>query len=106
MLLPRSGAVTVLGTTTGADAASVALEANVSLEPFSLGPPLATGSIDLAADAPARTELEASVVPPIEQPIPPPPKPVIEFNPAFPNVLVLPPPNTGENSSFGTLELN
>jgi hypothetical protein len=38
---------------------------------------------------------------PEPQPKPRPPK----YDPRYPNVLVLPPPNTGENSSFATLEL-
>jgi hypothetical protein len=34
------------------------------------------------------------------------PPPAIEFNPQYPNVLVLPPPATGDNSSFRSLQLN
>jgi hypothetical protein len=30
---------------------------------------------------------------------------VIKADPRYPNVIVLPPPNTGENSSFATLEV-
>jgi hypothetical protein len=34
------------------------------------------------------------------------PPPVIKYDPRYPNVIVLPPPNTGANSSFATLTLN
>jgi hypothetical protein len=48
---------------------------------------------------PAPAELEAEA---IEAP----PPVAIEFNPQYPNVLVLPPPVTGDNSSFRSLQLN
>jgi hypothetical protein len=101
-LLPRAGELTVLGT----GSTGVTIEANVAPERFSLGTPLATGSIGSAADAPGSVSLEASAASPIEPRMPEPPRRIIEFNPAFPNVLVLPPPNTGEDSSFRMLELN
>jgi hypothetical protein len=54
----------------------------------------------------------APVVPPVAlqaevgvEPIEPQPL-MIEFNPQYPNVLVLPPPTTGDNSSFRSLQLN
>ena len=50
---------------------------------------------------PVQLEAEASVEP-IEAPAPTAP----EFNPLYPNVLVLPPPASGDNSSFRTLQLN
>jgi hypothetical protein len=45
--------------------------------------------------------MAAARLKPDPQPKPRPPK----YDPRYPNVLVLPPPNTGENSSFATLEL-
>ena len=33
------------------------------------------------------------------------PSPPVKYDPRYPNVLVLPPPNRGENSSFATLEV-
>lgn len=45
-------------------------------------------------------------------PIPPPivtqdaPRKIPKYNPRYPNVLLLPPPNTGSNSSFATLDVH
>jgi hypothetical protein len=50
---------------------------------------------------PVELQAEASV-----EPVEAPPPVAIEFNPQYPNVLVLPPPTTGDNSSFRSLQLN
>ena len=52
--------------------------------------------------APVELQAEASAEP-IKAP---PPATIIEFNPQYPNVLVLPPPTTGDNSSFRSLQLD
>lgn len=52
---------------------------------------------------PAPVELHAEAV---VEPVPEPEPIVIEFNPDYPNVLVLPTPATGDNSSFRSLQLN
>lgn len=63
-------------------------------------------ALPLVADpvAPVAVTLTADSAPepaPITEPDAPPP--IIEFNPVFPNVIVLPSPVTGENSSIRTL---
>jgi hypothetical protein len=53
---------------------------------------------------PAEPASEQSAV--VEQPKSnPEPSRMLENNPAYPDVFVLPAPNTGEHSSFGTLQL-
>jgi hypothetical protein len=99
------------------------------------GTALITGSIGGASAPHGTATLEATLEPPAAAPLPieirlPPapirPKPVarpappraaaavpartgprrvIKADPRYPNVIVLPPPNTGENSSFATLEV-
>jgi hypothetical protein len=59
-----------------------------------LAPPLAE---------PVPVELRAEVE---AAPVPEPAPVVIEFNPEYPNVLVLPPPVVGDDSSFRSLQLN
>jgi hypothetical protein len=74
--------------------------AGASLEPEAV----AAAPVEPVAPPAARPEPEAS---PAAQPAEPePPAPIIKYDPRFPNVLVLPPPNTGEDSSFDTLQLN
>lgn len=72
------------------------------LRPTELAGGALTGTTP-ADTAPAPVELRADVVAePATAPVPV----VIEFNPEYPNVLVLPPPSGGDNSSFRSLQLN
>jgi hypothetical protein len=57
--------------------------------------------IDEPVAAPVELQAEVSVAP-VEAP----PPVAVEFNPQYPNVLVLPPPAEGDNSSFRSLQLN
>jgi hypothetical protein len=84
----------------GASAEPV-VEATVTPEPIE--PPGTLTVVDPAPSEPAPVELtaEASV-----EPVPAPTSAIIEFNPQYPNVLVLPPPAEGDNSSFRSLQLN
>jgi hypothetical protein len=101
-------------------APSGTLVADASSEP----PPaelLAVAPIDQSGDLtsvvappssePAPVELSAEPVSSEPEPAPEPDAPsepaiVVEFNPQYPNVLVLPPPAAGDNSSFRSLQLN
>jgi hypothetical protein len=63
--------------------------------------------------APVVLSAESSSEPPSPEPTPVEPEPslepptlIVEFNPAYPNVIVLPTPLTGEDSSFRSLEFN
>lgn len=76
------------------------------LEPLPAEPAFPT----IPMEAPAEMELTAEIIP---MPVAPPSSPVVEaevpafiFNPAYPNVLMLPAPATGENSSIRTLTLD
>lgn len=53
----------------------------------------------IAPRKPAVPKITAQAKPKAVTPRPP------KYDPRYPNVLVLPPPNTGENSSFATLEV-
>ena len=74
-------------------------------------PPVVTKPVAKLKPAPverkaAEVQEPAPVVPkPVAKPKSA-PGPVIKYNPRYPNVIVLPPPNTGANSSFATLTLN
>ena len=129
LLAPLPGAVLA----TGRDGAATPMSGTTRASPRSA--PLATGSIGPTIGRSASAALEASldpVMPSIMPPVlaPPPPvtpqaapqperaprtmalprphrlaRPPIKYDPHYPNVLVLPPPNTGANSSFATLEV-
>jgi hypothetical protein len=67
---------------------------------------LAPGAVTVLAPpslGPVPVELRAEAT---VDPVPEPAQVVIEFNPSYPNVLVLPPPAEGDNSSFRSLQLN
>jgi hypothetical protein len=81
-------------------------------------PPSEPAVVDLSAE-PVPSEPEgsepSSAPPPSSEPAsssePEPPAPssepiVVEFNPQYPNVIVLPPPAVGDDSSFRSLQLN
>jgi hypothetical protein len=89
------------------------LSVTVPVEPATTGVPLRVTPVPTlprrqlpVEAAPPPVELTAEISPapiaaPVRRPWPPAaPAPVIKFNPAFPNVVVLPPPATGANSSI------
>ncbi len=77
-------------------------EADATVTPEPIEPPGTLTVVDPTPSEPAPVDLtaEASV-----EPVPA-PAPVIAFNPQYPNVLMLPPPAEGDNSSFRSLQLN
>lgn len=110
-LLPKGGVLRA----GGGEGTAPALEANAA-PVRGIGDLTITGSIG-ADPVPGGTALTAPEPLPFEEPLikaeaemPPlpvtDPRPVIRFDPQFPNVLVLPPPASGEDSSFRTLQLN
>ena len=127
-LAPLPGSVSAIGH----DGAALPLSGVATAGPR--GVPLVTGSIGTTGGRSASAMLEASlqpivpsIMPPALEPTPVAPlaapvrklpvkaaaalklhrqaKPTIKYDPHYPNVLMLPPPNTGENSSFATLEV-
>jgi hypothetical protein len=126
-----AGSVLALGAGSGVTGASALALPSQQPEPPTvigdIGPQTSTDA--LATITPAPSSIELGTPPPIqpsvvliggptdaapEQPTTiidaPKPNPqrsrLVENNPAYPDVLVLPPPNTGEHSSFGTLQLH
>lgn len=107
-LLPAPPQATgrVGGTTRGQGRASLAPQLIADLSPTSLLTDLVAPVVPRAMPprlpprplAPPKTTSQARPAPEA-QPRPP------KYDPRYPNVLVLPPPNTGENSSFATLEV-
>ena len=124
--LRASGAATVLPDTLpamltpnpGAPAAAGSIGGNVA--------PLAAATLEAELTPPAQIVPEPVVAPPPTPVLPAPklvPRPapvakaapiakpktgpirVLKYDPRYPSVTVLPPPNTGSNSSFATLEL-
>jgi len=81
-------------------------------------PPTEPAVVDLSAEPlpsePESSEPSSEPAPPSEpepssEPQPPAPSSepiVVEFNPQFPNVILLPPPTEGDDSSFRSLQLN
>ena len=127
-LAPLPGIVSA----TGRDGGAMPLSGAVTAEPH--GVPLVTGSIGPTSGRAASAMLEASLSPIVPSLMPPAlepapvaplaalhrkpaakaaaaprphqqPRPMVKYDPHYPNVLVLPPPNTGANSSFATLEV-
>lgn len=86
--------------------------AKAEVEPLPLANALDVTSSVPAVPDPATVELQDdidAVAPaPTPQPevAPPPSQPPMAFNPQYPNVLVLPPPVSGDNSSFRSLQLD
>jgi hypothetical protein len=86
-----------------AKAAPTEPAADAAIVPKPIVPPGTVTVVDPVPSEPAPVELtaEASVEPaPVPEPV------VIQFNPQYPNVIVLPPPTVGDNSSFRSLQLN
>lgn len=91
----------------------------VDIAPLAADEPIA---LDVVAEPPARAAVSDVALLPAEtepapepepqpEPAPPPvaPKPAVPqfvYNPAFPNVILLPPPQRGENSAIQTLQLD
>jgi hypothetical protein len=94
-------------------AAAEAAPAAADLQPLPVPAPPSAEEAPPAPEPPPAEE--PAPAPPFETPLieaeiaPPPPNrpaPMIRNDPAYPNVIVLPPPATGAGSSFATLELN
>ena len=103
-LLPTPSASGGIGTNS-ADRAIVTLEANVLPDsPLPLPRPELVSPVKSDA-APEKLEASGSPAPPAK-PVPTAlPVHVVKADPRYPNVLVLPPPNSGADSSFATLTL-
>lgn len=101
LLAPMAG-TTVLAQPTGlsVEALPDGEAALASIVPEPVEPAGTLTVLDPAPAEPASVELQADVVP-----VEPPPV-AVEFNPDYPNVLVLPAPASGEDSSFRSLQLN
>jgi hypothetical protein len=93
---------------------------SVDMVPLAVNEPV---TLDAAAELPSRAAAAAAILLPVEpqpappmrkpQPDPAPPAiapepvgPQFVYDPAFPNVILLPPPQQGENSSIQTLQLD
>jgi hypothetical protein len=121
------------GTLTAETPSEAAVDVAVAIQPIDPADEL-TSAVEPPPSEPAPVELSAEPVPsepepsqpePSLEPEPPQPGPsseatpepssepepeepaiVVEFNPQFPNVIVLPPPTAGDDSSFRSLQLN
>ncbi|MEO7222723.1 MAG: hypothetical protein ABIY37_09640 [Devosia sp.] len=107
------------GELTAAAPSPPAFEVAITPEPIDPADDL-TSAVEPPPSEPAPVELSAEPTPvepeppepssvspvPSESPSSSEPGLVIEFNPQYPNVLVLPPPASGDNSSFRSLQLN
>ena len=104
-LLPTPSATGGIGTNL-ADPAIVTLEAKVVPDlPLPLPRPVIASPVKSDA-TPEKLEASASAVP-AAKPLPTAlPVHVVKADPRYPNVLVLPPPNSGADSSFATLTLH
>jgi hypothetical protein len=106
------------GTLVAETPSEAVVDVAVAIEPIDPADDL-TSAVEPPPSEPAPVELSAEPLPPepsSEPVLPPQPEPpapfssepaiVIEFNPNYPNVIVLPPPTEGDNSSIRTLQLN
>jgi hypothetical protein len=104
------------GTLTAETPTEPVVDVAIAVEPIDLADDL-TSAVEPPPSEPAVADLSAEPLPaePSAEPVPssePPPAPssepaiVVEFNPNYPNVIVLPPPVVGDDSSFRSLQLN
>lgn len=103
------------GTLTADTPSEAVVDVAVAVEPIDPAEDL-TSAVEPLPSEPAPVELSAEPEPssePVPPPQPEPPAPssseppiVVEFNPSYPNVIVLPPPREGDDSSIRTLQLN
>ncbi len=108
---PPPAAVALVGPQGEVTALSLAPEVSVDGTTGLTQPPgRAEGFVEAPPEQDAGpVELQASAsAEPIAAPatVKPPPPVVVEFDPQYPNVLVLPPPAEGDNSSFRALQLD
>jgi hypothetical protein len=99
------------GTLSVAAASAEPPSAPVAPQPLAPAPELAIPVAPPSSEpAPVELSAEPSAPPPPEEPSSEPepsaPTLVVEFNPSYPNVIVLPTPLTGDDSSFRSLQLN
>jgi hypothetical protein len=106
------------GELTAVAPSQAATQVTIAPEPIDVADEL-TSAVEPPSSEPAPVELSAEPLPVEPEPsLPsssepvssePPssePVPVVVFNPKYPNVIVLPPPVSGDNSSFRSLKLN
>ncbi len=95
-VLAQPGGLSVAAAPAGENVA-----ATVTPEPIESPGRLTVAEPASSEPAPAELTVEAGV-----EPVPAPPPVAVEFTPQYPNVIVLPPPASGDNSSFRSLQLN